>query len=180
MIKTTVKVLEKYIETRLNFYFFFKLQLLLMPLYSSILSGELSSWNIIFLREKKGTKPDVGVIYQFFIFLGYEDYLFLSLTQLKTIHSCSFSLDVPPSWIVQGRFWVCLCQILKVSLFLDWHNVNFSDYSSDTMLVVIYWWPQKDMSKSSPLVLINVTLFGNKIFADGGVVKDLDMRQFWL
>ena len=126
-------------------------------LYSSILSRGLSSWNIVFLREKKGTKPAVGII-----FLGYEDYLFLLLTQLITIHSCSFSLEAPPSWIIQARVWFCLCQILKVALFLDWHDVNFSYYISDTMLVMIYLWPQKDMSKSSPLVLVNVTLFGNK------------------
>lgn len=36
------------------------------------------------------------------------------------------------------------------------------------------------MSKFSFPVPMIVTLFGNKIFADGGVVKDLDMRPFWL
>ena len=36
------------------------------------------------------------------------------------------------------------------------------------------------MSKFSFPVPVIVTLFGNKIFADGGVVKDLNMRPFWL
>ena len=36
------------------------------------------------------------------------------------------------------------------------------------------------MSKFSFPVPVIVTLFGNKIFADGGVVKHLDMRPFWL
>lgn len=36
------------------------------------------------------------------------------------------------------------------------------------------------MSKFSFPVPVIVTLFGYKIFVDGDVVKDLDMRPFWL
>lgn len=36
------------------------------------------------------------------------------------------------------------------------------------------------MSKFSFPVPVIVTLCGNKIFVDGDVVKDLDMRPFWL
>lgn len=100
LIKTTVKVMEKYIETRLNFYFLKKmLQLTSFDaskiLYSSILSGGLSSWNIVFLREKKGTKPAVGIIYYSFIFLGYEDCLFLSLIQLSNYTFMFFFIGWP-------------------------------------------------------------------------------------